>query len=596
LRTARRKRYFVLRVVYGSFLLALISWQFHDVTARYPNLVLSVGDLAIFGRMFFIRFFYIQLFAILAITPAMVAGVIAEEKERKTLHYLMASQLAGHEIVLDKLTARLFQLCLFLAMGVPVLCLNSMLGGVSPNELALAYAATFATIFLAAALSIAISVYARSPRQAVYIAYGAVLIWLILPILLAASLALYLRFTYINLLDVFSYVMLTSPLGLYIGTRPLPGGWSAFPEPLVLILLSAGYLLAGGFLVRLAAQRLRAVFQRQADQPRIPTGFWSRPRGERWRRPRPACAQNGMLWKERYFVRLDRFTKLFVVPVAVTSTVAILWGSGIDEWGPRAIAELWHPELGRITVGPRLFRELLQQISPIYIALWLLAVAGATASSVTSERERDTWTSVVSAPLSGFEILGAKLAGALWRLRWFLWLFCAVWAAGLAVGALDPLGLVAGFVALCAFTGFAGALGLRNSLCASSTGKAFMKTIGTLFALNVVYLLFAGEALSHWNFWTLACTPFTATRLLLIRRGTISLFDLLASGGSLPEDVQSLLWSLVLTAVYGLFAGAIVRDLILSFDARLGRPRRSAASVSQVPPATVSTKKLGWSA
>ena len=43
----------------------------------------------------------------LVLTPTLVAGAIAEEKRRKTMHYLLASQLTSAEIVLGKLAARL---------------------------------------------------------------------------------------------------------------------------------------------------------------------------------------------------------------------------------------------------------------------------------------------------------------------------------------------------------------------------------------------------------------------------------------------------------------------------------------------------------
>ena len=43
----------------------------------------------------------------LVLTPALVAGVIADEKQRKTLHYLMASRLNSAEIVLGKLLVRM---------------------------------------------------------------------------------------------------------------------------------------------------------------------------------------------------------------------------------------------------------------------------------------------------------------------------------------------------------------------------------------------------------------------------------------------------------------------------------------------------------
>ena len=55
----------------------------------------------------FSTFLTTQVVAVLALTPAMVAGTIADEKQRKTLHYLLASQLSSLEIVGGKLAARL---------------------------------------------------------------------------------------------------------------------------------------------------------------------------------------------------------------------------------------------------------------------------------------------------------------------------------------------------------------------------------------------------------------------------------------------------------------------------------------------------------
>ena len=52
-----------------------------------------------------------------------------------------------------------------------------------------------------------------------------------------------------------------------------------------------------------------------------------------------------------------------------------------------------------------------------YAAFWLLAVAGASASSVTIERERDTWVSLTATPLTGWEFVRGKLVGAMWNQR-----------------------------------------------------------------------------------------------------------------------------------------------------------------------------------
>ena len=62
-----------------------------------------------------------------------------------------------------------------------------------------------------------------------------------------------------------------------------------------------------------------------------------------------------------------------------------------------------------------------------YVGFWLLAVAGASASSVTIEREKDTWVSLTATPLTGWEILHAKVMGAIWNQRGFAAVLVFIW-------------------------------------------------------------------------------------------------------------------------------------------------------------------------
>ena len=69
---------------------------------------------------------------------------------------------------------------------------------------------------------------------------------------------------------------------------------------------------------------------------------------------------------------------------------------------------------------------------------WILALTAVSASSITSEREGDTWISLLGTPLEGGEILGAKRHGStrrLWPLAVGLLL---MWAVGLASGSIHP--------------------------------------------------------------------------------------------------------------------------------------------------------------
>ena len=89
----------------------------------------------------------VQVVTILALVPALFGGVIADEKQRKTMHYLMASRLASGEIVLDKLAARLLHVGVFILLGLPVMSLLTLFGGVAWDYVVAAYAATVSITF-----------------------------------------------------------------------------------------------------------------------------------------------------------------------------------------------------------------------------------------------------------------------------------------------------------------------------------------------------------------------------------------------------------------------------------------------------------------
>ena len=79
-----------------------------------------------------LTFAIVQLVTALVLIPPFFGGTIADEKQRKTLHYLMASQLSGAEIVFDKVLGRLPHLAVLLATGLPIVSMLGLVGGVPP--------------------------------------------------------------------------------------------------------------------------------------------------------------------------------------------------------------------------------------------------------------------------------------------------------------------------------------------------------------------------------------------------------------------------------------------------------------------------------
>ena len=136
--TARRGRYYLVRVVYGTALLFLLwahfqRWEFEHPDGATPEKVHQ------FAETTFIAFAQTQFTALLFLLPALVAGVIADEHQRKTLHYLLASRLSSGEIVLGKLGARLLHVGAFVALGLPVVSLLALYGGLDPWKVVTIY-------------------------------------------------------------------------------------------------------------------------------------------------------------------------------------------------------------------------------------------------------------------------------------------------------------------------------------------------------------------------------------------------------------------------------------------------------------------------
>ncbi len=138
---------------------------------------ITIEQAARFAEEMFTTFAVVQLITILVLIPALFGGAIADEKQRKTLHYLMASQLSSFEIVVDKVLGRAPHVAVFLAVGLPVVCLLGLFGGVAPESVAIAYVGTFSTASMAVAMTVLLSTLARKVRQAVLVAYILLLAW-----------------------------------------------------------------------------------------------------------------------------------------------------------------------------------------------------------------------------------------------------------------------------------------------------------------------------------------------------------------------------------------------------------------------------------
>jgi hypothetical protein len=120
---------------------------------------------------------------------------------------------------------------------------------------------------------------------------------------------------------------------------------------------------------------------------------------------------------------------------------------------------------------------------------------------VKRERERGTWLGLIATPLSGWEILRAKMLGpVLSRLRGASTLI-ALWTVGLMAGAVHPLGFLAAVTGLAVLAWFCSALGVSRSLREGGmkrAGHPLALVVRLVAALGVILLLVAISGALAW--------------------------------------------------------------------------------------------------
>jgi len=104
----------------------------------------------------------VQLSSLVIFVPAFASGLVAGEKDRKTIDALFTSCLTDREILWGKLASRLYVTVIIIASSIPVIVFLSFLGGFGLKEL-LDYALVqLATAIVCAAVALYYSVISSS--------------------------------------------------------------------------------------------------------------------------------------------------------------------------------------------------------------------------------------------------------------------------------------------------------------------------------------------------------------------------------------------------------------------------------------------------
>jgi hypothetical protein len=565
----------------------------------------TVGGMAHFGLVAFVLLVAVLASLTMGLVITEIAPAIAAKRDKKTLDLLLTTRLTNAEIILGILGARLARCAAWLAATAPVVLLAVILGGVDPLLAALAGACLVSWALSLAALSIAASVFAPTAVRAFSLAAGLTMAWvcgpmcayLVLPRIWPAGSRV--------VMPLLVWLIESSPIVAMVN---LTGMFSRAPFLDTMLWMMALQSAGAIVLVLCAIWQLRPASRGLADgeaRSRVVRALRAR-----WMR-RPACGDDPILWYEMHSARgtsrMERAGSRVCRVIGIGLFAALVFSFAapafreLAERGYSASADNlavpeFHPlaralvtklsNLGN-TLAPgaaRLeFNVILRQSSAAicYLCLFMLAVAAS--ESIATERERDTWLGVIATPLSGTEILRAKILGAVWRIRDCIGVLIALWIVGLLAGALHPLGFIAAVLSLGTSIAFFAAWGVYVSLWASTRASAANQTfpIALLIPFCAFFIFLPIQP-------ALRCPLSAGSVPLLTWSALLSYEDVSAmfhSGvfpqfapfrlPSPPSAAQVVVTWFLGTAAYAATAFFFARAAFRGFDAAVDRPRRS---------------------
>jgi ABC-type transport system involved in multi-copper enzyme maturation permease subunit len=493
---ARRKRYYFNRVLYGLVLLLSLLMVWDSFQWRYGSSgTLSIKDMAAMARRQFDTISIVQFAAVFLLVPLFLGGVIAGEREERTLELLFTTQLADREIVLGKLFSRIVVLVLLILTALPILGLILFSGGVDPDSLWRVIGATLLATLYAGAHAIYFSTITKSPIGALVRTYWRMAIWLIgIPFALLFTAEAIARA--VNSPRILDYLLVgvasVNPIGPFV--LALDGDNYArlasrleWFFPLLFVLPGAWSI----FLIWRAIRRLRLE----------PTPFFARLRDRVVRLL--GIRRSSQQWAERRAKRRSRRALRFAFgqievrnPLWLRARRARVYDRegyiGRIQWAGWAVAFLFVMLFA--TLEPRSFSDRdfpLGILGPTWIGIAALA-AIFSATCLVADRRRGFFDLVLMTPLQPREVIDGTLL-ALWQhLRRAYWL---PWVLGLLfclTRSCIPVGVLASLVTATLFCTLVLLHGVVCSLTARTMPGALVATFLFPVLMNVGLLFFIG--------------------------------------------------------------------------------------------------------
>jgi ABC-2 type transport system permease protein len=562
--TARRKRSYLLRVVYLSLLLLVLLWAYGLTSAmsRFGGgggIALQNQQRSMLGQIFFVFFACFTVWVMALIGPVLTSTAIGSERLQKTLPVLLMTPITSWQIVGGKLLSRLLVALTLLGLSLPVLALVRLLGGVEIEQMVGVMCLAVIAALSTAAIGLFYSTLLKRSYAVILLSYGTILLmYVVAPGIIATLMAQSMRgsaspnpmpiFNLIRSINPYFMAMSTAVpqvfggmsdhgpwawcLGLHLGLTMLLVAWSAA----ILRRMARGAgerpssvnpsdyipIAAATMPATTAPPPLPGIFSVTAGEvlppplpgaPPIVVGDGAggpvlpyRSAGVPKRKARAArsVSDNPILWRE---VRRPLLNRSWQRVVGLCLTVGLVVVIYALQWSNDALRD----------------RDVQTVYACSFTTILAVIALVISATAIAQEKEGDTWTLMLATPVSGKTIVWGKALGVLRRL-------------------LGPSLLIAAHFLL--FT-VAGVIDLRT----------FLVVLWTMFTFNTVWV-------ATGVYFSLRCRKVTVAVIvnLLLALGVYLVVPcILAAGSGFAESktpVQQVAWYM---PYY--YQGAAVQDM-----------------------------------
>lgn len=342
------------------------------------------------------RFFPLQLFVLMLITPALSAGALGQEKEKDTLTALFGTELADHEIVRGKVLGRYWQLVRFILFSMPLVCIVAGVAQVPLQVIALCYLHALVITFSLAGICIFSAVITRRTRDAIMACYSIIIIITLVSLTILGE----------------------KPLPTWLNPVEVAIGLSAYPfssiKPWTLVVHLLTFFGLGWFFVRLSCWLIRPAGLRQLED-----------RSSRWRwSVRRNISDDPVRWRERHILGIAPLPALRSIPSwlgalgCMAFSISMIGGL-INTTTHGRFAQLllqlkWNEAL---VIVSRLSKSAIES-DTILMGVILILFSGITilircAGSLNEEKRMKTWDDLQMTAIPVRDIANSKMWGIL---------------------------------------------------------------------------------------------------------------------------------------------------------------------------------------